>query len=799
MSKQDFWTWFNNFAAPKLSESKVFPRERTFRKMFEHLDSLNRPVYIVETGCVEDPDNWVGNGCSTILFDRYARENEGTSVRSYEIVPEKVSAARKLCQNVWFYQDDSVEGLKELAEIGVEIDLLYLDASHHSWIREAPSQVHHFNELMAIMPSLHEDTLVVVDDSVISIDEYPSSKVVGKGGLVAQYALEVGADFQFCDYQVGFTNITGSPPDDIEDIESLIERARAHDHARNRIAADRLYRLVLMATPAPWTGRARIARGEACANFARNSNQIKKFGMAIDWYRTALEVDPRGTDYRLEMIRNLVALGAMNVARRETLIATEIEPDHPAVWATLGGVESDMLNAEATVAAYDRQIAAVLKSCPDDAVALSDAYLNRATIALDTEDYDTVEVLCQMMRDLKVRTGDAHHMLAMLAYRQSDHEASIELFDAAIANGARNQPIVRWNKSLPLHSIGRYREGWIEHHAGGTTETTVQAIYIPHHRFQRPQWEGQPAKLADGQKAIIHVHTEAGHGDNIAMLRYLPMLVERGFVVRYECDPSLVDLVRYSMPQIEVVPRAVDYPGALGIKPFDYHIPIGDLPYAFGTDIDTVPWNGPYLKADPEEIAVSREKLKLAGAKGRKIGLCWSSGIRRNMNIWMERYGTKKSMNFADLRPIIDRLGDDQLVSLQVGDGRGELAHWSGPRPDALGGVLKNLPIDTLSASPDWAETAGLIANLDLVITVDTGLAHLAGAMGKPVWVMVMKNATSWHFMCYREGSKWNEANPWYPSARVFRKPSFTDPSWAPVVERIAEELGADVEKRASR
>jgi hypothetical protein len=113
---------------------------------------------------------------------------------------------------VIFNCGDSVKLLAHQATWNRPVDLLYLDASHHSWINEAPSQVHHFNELMAIMPKLHPRSLVVVDDSVVALDDYPQQKIVGKGGIVAQYALEVGADLEFCDYQVGFTNITGKAP-----------------------------------------------------------------------------------------------------------------------------------------------------------------------------------------------------------------------------------------------------------------------------------------------------------------------------------------------------------------------------------------------------------------------------------------------------------------------------------------------------------------------------------------------------------------------------------------------------------
>jgi tetratricopeptide (TPR) repeat protein len=120
------------------------------------------------------------------------------------------------------------------------------------------------------------------------------------------------------------------------------------------------------------------------------------------------------------------------------------------------------LNAKGCAEAYDKQIETII----EDDLALSDAYLNRATIALDTKDYDRVRDLCGRIIKLKVREGDAWHVLAMLAYRESKHEEAISLFDVALERGCRNQPLTHWNKSLPLHAIGRYREGWEEHNWG---------------------------------------------------------------------------------------------------------------------------------------------------------------------------------------------------------------------------------------------------------------------------------------------------------------------------------------------
>jgi hypothetical protein len=760
MKSKEFWAWFDSFAAPRLSQGGAMSRDKTFRKMFEHLDGYSRPVNIIETGCMEDPDNWAGNGCSTTLFHKYVSTHPASMATSIEIDVGKVMAAEKLCPSVFFRVGDSIEELRKLSqEAGAPpIDLLYLDASHHDWVKETPSQAHHFNELMAIMPLLNERSLVAVDDSAVMLDDYPQNRVFGKGGMISQYALEIGAKLEFLDYQVGFTRMTGDYPVTMEHLEEVIGRARACVEAGEMLAADRLYRLIMMATRPPYAPKVRIARGEAAAHFGRGAHKIRKYGMAIDWFKTAIDTDMMFTPYRCEMATALVGLGALPTARREAIIATKVEPENPGAWATLGGIESDMQNEAECIAAYDQQIKAAVAHGSD--VDISNACINRAVVAVDTNDYAKAQRLCDRIIALGVHPGDAWHILAIVEYRLSRHEKAIDFFDLALANNARNVPLTHWNKALPLEAIGRLKEAGIEK-AWNEKEMTVTAIYIPQHRFALPKWRGQKGP------GTIHVHTEAGHGDNISMFRYFPLLKEMGLKVNYECDPTLISLTARCFPDVTVIPRTKDYPGVVGMKECDCHIPIGDLIHAFGTDIDTIPWNGPYLWADPALVAKFAERLPRSG---RKIGLCWSSGIRRNISIHMEKYGKSKSMLGSDIAPLIN--GHDNFISLQVGDGRAERDHRV---------------LDVLDSEPDWDATAALIANLDLVITVDTGVAHLAGAMGVPTWVVMQKDGASWHFMCERPGASWNQASPWYPSIRVFRQK--IPGQWAEAVEDVVRAL----------
>ena len=642
------------------------------------------------------------------------------------------------------------------------VDLLYLDASDHNWVHEAPSQAHHLNELMAIMPKLHEDSLVVVDDSIIVTDDYPQNKVVGKGGLVAQYALEIGADFKFCEYQVGFTGMTRKHSLNEEHVSDVIARARKYVEAGNMIAADRLYRLIVMQTPPPWNNHARMARGEACANFGRNAYKLQKHGIAMEWFRDALAADPVFVDYRLEMSHSLVALGALHIARREASIATHLEPENPRAWMTLGAVESDLLNEDACREGYDKQIQF------SEGDALADAILNRAAIGLDTKEYHLVPALCARLIDMGKRVGDAYHCLAMLEYRISNHEKALEYFDLAFANNVRNEPLARWNQSLPLQSIGRLKESW-KAHAWRAKETTQQWLYLSSRRFNMPQWRGEPAP------ATIHVHNEAGHGDNIALLRYLPILVERGYKVHYEADPKLLDLAVRSFPDVVCMPRSVDYPGSARSKA----VRLPDPDRRVAARVRDRDRHHPVERAVPE------------GRPGDVRGFCCPVKQRartQDRTVLVVRRAQGTVDLDGKVRPDeVDafrrhacqysskRFDDDELISLQVGDGRDENdCHI----------------IDLLSKNPDWDETAALIDNLDLVITVDTGVAHLAAAMGKPTWVMMQRDGASWHFMCYRDGASWNETSPWYPSVRLFRQREFNTPGyWDDVVKDVVDAL----------
>jgi hypothetical protein len=219
MKNDQFWLWYDKVAAPRL---KI--REVSFRKIFEYLDTLEKPVTIVETGCVRMADNWSGDGQSTILFDRYASTRPGSRVHTVDLDPAATATCVALVSNtVTVHTGDSVVVLRTIARDlkanNATIDLLYLDSFDLDVNNPAPSAVHHLKELVSIAEVATKKTLVVVDDSpsiarvvVIEDGKYSiisSPMIGGKGMYVAEYAKQVGAKLSFCHYQVGWTGLLG--------------------------------------------------------------------------------------------------------------------------------------------------------------------------------------------------------------------------------------------------------------------------------------------------------------------------------------------------------------------------------------------------------------------------------------------------------------------------------------------------------------------------------------------------------------------------------------------------------------
>ncbi len=761
--------------------------------MFEHLDRFDRPVLIVETGCAErlNDDGWGGNGCSTLLFDKYVRTHPGSSFESVDTDAASVELCRgAVCASSYIHCGDSVQYLKAAADVSSDpIDLLYLDASNLNWAATLLAQKHHLDELLAALPILRPNTLVAVDDAPIVLENCPYIEVGGKGGLVARYAAEVGAEQVFQHYQAGWVGMVSSVdvapvPSETVNLKDMLAQASGYYHAGRVLDANNLFRLIYTITKNPETKAQRIARGEACFFFAKIAASQKKLGTAFDWYQEAIKCVPDAVEYILEMVgQTLRPMRHWDRAINEAIVATRIEPDNVHAWRMLGGLYLWSEKLEEAKSAFRRAM-----EVDPDAV---EPKLDMISALFDDEPtkevYAEAERLAHEVRFAKeppTAHGDATLTLAFTAYREGRHEDAIALYDEALEVGVSEPATCHWNKSLSLHALGRYRDGWKEH-TWRSVERTQLPLYVPVNRFDLPMWNGEgsvanynydtSADKSTVTRTRIHVHAEAGFGDNLCCSRYLRLMTDKGYDVRYEAYENMLSLMQRSFPEVKVVPQAIDYPGAIGIEAFDYHIPIGELPHVFGTEVDTVPWFGPYLHTDPELVDRYHWILKRSCDPGqKKVGLCWSSGIREGL--WIARYGKRKSMHFDDLKNIVYLDIPVRFFSLQVGPERDQMKSCK---------YIHNV----LPEKPSWDDTAALIANLDLVISVDTAVVHLAGAMGKPVWLMNSAEPGSWHWMAERPGSPWNERSPWYPSVKIYRQKKVGE--WDELVRRVANDLSA--------
>ena len=305
-----------------------------------------------------------------------------------------------------------------------------------------------------------------------------------------------------------------------------------------------------------------------------------------------------------------------------------------------------------------------------------------------------------------------------------------------------------FNSSFAYLATGDYERGWKEY------EWRWEALHtpLPSQAAGKPLWLGQEDIAA---KTLV-VYCEQGFGDAIQMVRYVPLLAARGAEVAIACAPVLEDLLR-TVAGARAVFSSHEPPLA-----FDCHIPIMSLPRAFNTTLASIPSQVPYLRAAAPAVEAWRARLASLGP-GRRIGLVWAGNPRH-------RRDRARSIPVELLAPLLAAPGGT-FFSLQKGEAGALLANLD-PRGERV--------LDYSAELDSFAQTAALICALDLVISADTAVAHLAGALGKPVWVM-LPFAPDWRWMRDRADSLW------YPTARLFRQRERGD--WKAVIQEVAIEL----------
>jgi tetratricopeptide (TPR) repeat protein len=500
-------------------------------------------------------------------------------------------------------------------------------------------------------------------------------------------------------------------------------------HQQGRLAeAQALYREVLRHAPGHFDALHML--GVATLQAGETRQGIALIGQA-------LALEPNHADAHSNLGNGWLDLGRPEEALACYERALALNPDHADALNNRGNALQALKRPAEALASYEQALR--LKPAQADTL----ANCGNALLDLDRPGdalacYDQALALNPGHADALINRGNALQGLTR-------HGEALDSYARALALRP-DYAEAHWNEGLSRLVLGDFERGWAKYEWRWKKKTTVS----PLRDFAQPLWLGRESL----QGKTVLLHAEQGHGDTIQFCRYARHVAARGAAVLLEVQAGLKPL----LAGLEGVGRVLAKGEAL--PDFDCHCPLLSLPLAFGTRLETIPADIPYLSADPARAALWQARL---GPKTRpRVGLAWS-GNSAHVN------DRNRSVPLAEFARRLG--GQAQWVSLQkqVREGdwealqaRRDIAHYG----EALG---------------DFADTAALLVNLDLVIAVDTAVAHLAGALGKPVWLLLPFNP-DWRWLLGREDS------PWYPSLRLFRQSAPGD--WDGVLARVADALG---------
>jgi tetratricopeptide (TPR) repeat protein len=477
----------------------------------------------------------------------------------------------------------------------------------------------------------------------------------------------------------------------------------------------------------------RPAFAEALNNRGNALQSLDRLDEALASYDQSLALRPEHADTLNSRGAALQRLQRLDEALVSFDRALALRPTYAEALFNRGIVLQELNRLDEALASYDRAL--VLQ--PDYPEALN----NRGNTLQGMDRPE--EALASFDRALALRPeyADALNNRGNVLRTLNRPREALASFDRAL-NLRPDYPDAHWNSSLACLLLGDFARGWQEYE----WRWQVPALRQPVRPFQKPRWQGGEALAGK----TIFVYAEQGLGDTIHFCRYARLLAARGARVVLEVQPILKTLLEGLAGVHTLISRGESPPE------FAFECPLLSLPLAFGTDLGSIPAEPHYLV--PDEHRVGAWQARLGVRTGMRVGLVWAG----NPTLGNDR---TRSVPLQMLTRLA--IPGVQLISLQkeLRDGDRELlaAH---PEILHLGDELT-----------DFADTAALMASLDLVISVDTAAAHLAGALGRPVWIL-QRFAPDFRWLLDREDS------PWYPSARLFRQPRFGD--WDSVINRVA-------------
>jgi tetratricopeptide (TPR) repeat protein len=474
--------------------------------------------------------------------------------------------------------------------------------------------------------------------------------------------------------------------------------------------------------------------------FGLIAHQSGKLGEAIEHVRRATELAPQNAMFHANFGEMLRLVGQPRLAAEAARRALAIEPKMATALSNLGVALFEMRNYKEAAQAHRQAIAAK----PD----FAEAYSNLGNALHAVRRYDDAIAAYRRALELKPGFADAVANLGTTLMHSGNLEDGAATLRHAIALSPHHAN-AHSSLGLILLTRGDFAEGWDEY------EWRLRSSERTGQRFPERPWRGE--SLAGRH---IYVQAEQGIGDTLHFARYMPLLAARAGKVTLRVHQQIVTLLRENLPDITILGDRGD-PAR-----YDCDTALLCLPRLFKTRLETVPAAVPYLHAPAE--AARRWQTRLAGMAGLKIGLVWAGNPDHTND-------ARRSVDVSALAPLLAVPGTS-FASLQVGKRASDLKKLKRGRGS----------IDDLSPQlTDFAETAGAVVGLDLAITVDTSVAHLAGALGKPVWVLLPQVA-DWRWMRERED------NPWYPTMRLFRQQPGQE--WGEVITRAADQLAAVVQ-----
>jgi Tfp pilus assembly protein PilF/ADP-heptose:LPS heptosyltransferase len=500
--------------------------------------------------------------------------------------------------------------------------------------------------------------------------------------------------------------------------------------------AERLYRKALQAHPG-W-----LAALNNLGNVLQSAGRLAE---AESCYREALALEPDFAESLFNLGATLLALG------RED----EAQVCYERGFALSLAVGDERLRDGKPAEAVEFYLRA-LSLRPDDA-----DLLNRVGVLLDGQGRHE-EAVKHLRHALEVRPDDADaaYNLGIVLHGMGDDAGAIEAYDRALrAAPALGEAAL--GKALSLLTMGDYARGWREYEC--RYAATFDRPRLARPQFAFPMWRGEP--LAGKRLLLVG---EQGYGDQIQFIRFAAVLAAQGAVVDVAVDARLRRLFAAAPGVRQVIAGEVPAAGE-----YEYWSLLLSVPLHLATTVDTVPAPIPYLRAPPEDAEKWAKRLRALPQDRLKIGLVWTAGNTARES----KHG--RTMPFEALAPLaqLTRAGGVNFIGLQYG----ERAPAGGPA---------GFPALELGAEVgDFADNAALLANLDLLVTVDTAVGHLGGALGMPVWTL-LPATPDWRWMRKRADS------PWYPTAKLLRQDTRGD--WAPVVERVARGLEALLAERVA-